>query len=99
MVRKRVGGEMDGELRDELLRLTRAGHEQVVAWRRAIHAWPELAFQEHRTAALCADVLRGLGAEIRTGVAETGVVGIVRGRGPGKTIAVRADMDALPVRE
>ena len=93
---------MTSELRDELLRLTRAGHEQVVAWRRAIHAWPELAYQEHKTAALCADVLRGLGAEVRTGVAETGVVGLIhgsRGRGSGKTIAIRADMDALPVTE
>jgi amidohydrolase len=93
---------MTSDLRDEILRLTHAGHEQVVRWRRAIHAWPELAFQEHKTAALCADVLRGLGAEVRTGVAETGVVGLIRGRnglGPGKTIAIRADMDALPVTE
>src|SRR3954454_12017232 len=90
---------MNGELRDELLRLTRDGHQRVVEWRRAIHAWPELAYQEHRTAALCAEVLRELGAAVRTGVAETGVVGIVRGRGPGKTIAIRADMDALPVNE
>jgi len=90
---------MNGELRDELLRLTRDRHQRVVEWRRAIHAWPELAYQEHRTAALCADVLRGLGADVRTGVADTGVVGILRGRGPGKTIAIRADMDALPVKE
>ena len=90
---------MNGELRDELRRLTHDGHPQVVAWRRAIHAWPELAFQEHRTAALCAEVLRGLGAEVRTGVAQTGVVGVIRGRAPGKTIAIRADMDALPVLE
>lgn len=90
---------MSDELRAELLRLTRAGHQRVVEWRRAIHAWPELAYQEHKTAELCAEVLRELGADVRTGVAETGVVGIVRGRGPGKTIAIRADMDALPVLE
>src|SRR3954452_21309280 len=90
---------MNGELRDELLRLTSDGHEGGVEWRRAIHAWPELAYQEHRTAALCADVLNGLGANVRTGVADTGVVGILGGRGPGKTIAIRADMDALPVKE
>jgi amidohydrolase len=90
---------MSSELRDELLRLTQAGHPRVVEWRRAIHAWPELAFQEHKTAELCAEVLRELGADVRTGVAETGVVAIVKGRGPGKTIAIRADMDALPVVE
>ena len=90
---------MSSDLRAELQRLTRQNHERVVEWRRAIHAWPELAYQEHRTGALAAEVLRELGADVRTGVAETGVVGIVRGRGPGKTIAVRADMDALRVPE
>jgi amidohydrolase len=90
---------MSSDLRAELQRLTRQHHERVVEWRRTIHAWPELAYQEHRTAALAAEVLRELGADVRTGVAETGVVGIVRGRGPGKTIAVRADMDALRVPE
>ena len=90
---------MSSDLRAELQRLTRQHHERVVEWRRAIHAWPELAYQEHRTAGLAAEVLRELGADVRTGVAETGVVGIVRGRGPGKTIAVRADMDALRVVE
>ena len=90
---------MSSDVRGELQRLTRQNHDRVVEWRRAIHAWPELAYQEHRTAALAAEVLRELGADVRTGVAETGVVGIVRGRGPGKTIAVRADMDALRVPE
>ncbi|MGE3269262.1 MAG: M20 family metallopeptidase [Chloroflexota bacterium] len=90
---------MSNDLRAELARLTKQGHERVVEWRRAIHAWPELAYQEHKTAALAAEVLRELGAEVREGVAGTGVIGIVRGRGPGKTIAVRADMDALPVLE
>jgi len=90
---------MSSEVRAELQRLARQHHERVVEWRRAIHAWPELAYQEHRTAALAAEVLRELGADVRTGIAETGVVGIVRGRGPGRTIAVRADMDALRVPE
>jgi len=90
---------MSSDLRAELQRLTRQNHQRVVEWRRAIHAWPELAYQEHKTAALAAEVLRELGADVRTGVAETGVVGTVRGRGPGKTIAVRADMDALRVKE
>jgi amidohydrolase len=90
---------MSTDLRAELQRLTRQHHQRVVEWRRAIHAWPELAYQEHRTATLAAEVLRELGADVRTGVAGTGVVGIVRGRGPGRTIAVRADMDALSIVE
>ena len=57
------------------------------------------AYQEHKTAELAAEVLREAGADVRTGLAGTGVAGIVRGRGPGKTIAIRADMDALPVEE
>ena len=77
----------------------RSGHARVVEWRRTLHAWPELSYREHRTAELVAGVLRELGAEVRTGLAGTGVVGLVRGRGPGRTVAIRADMDALPVTE
>ncbi|MDP2116701.1 MAG: amidohydrolase [Brevundimonas sp.] len=76
-----------------------AGTPQVVAWRRDLHANPELGFAETRTAALVAEHLRGLGMEVRTEVAKTGVVGILRGGRPGPTVALRADMDALPVLE
>jgi len=72
---------------------------KVVAWRRDLHANPELGFAETRTAALVAEHLRGLGLEVRTGVGRTGVVGILRGGRPGRTVALRADMDALPVLE
>ena len=72
---------------------------EVVAWRRDLHAHPELGFAETRTAGVIADHLRGLGLEVRTGVGRTGVVGILRGARPGKTVALRADMDALPVLE
>lgn len=72
---------------------------QVVEWRRDLHAHPELAFQERRTAALVAAELRSLGYEVSTGIAETGVVGVLRTGRPGPTVALRADMDALPVRE
>ena len=72
---------------------------QLVAWRRDIHQHPELGEQETRTAALVAEHLEGLGLEVETGVGRTGVVGILRGAKPGRTVALRADMDALPVKE
>ncbi len=72
---------------------------RVVAWRRDIHAHPELGFNETRTAALVAQHLRSLGLEVRTGVGKTGVVGVLRGGRPGRTVALRTDMDALPVLE
>ena len=72
---------------------------KVIAWRRDIHQYPELSNREVRTAGLVAAHLKQLGLDVRTGVAKTGVVGILRGARPGKTVALRADMDALPVTE
>jgi len=72
---------------------------EVVADRRTIHQHPELLYQEHQTSALVAARLRALGIEVRTGVAGTGVVGLLRGARPGKTVLLRADMDALPIEE
>src|SRR5258705_10297671 len=72
---------------------------KVVAWRRDIHAHPELSNRETRTADLVAQHLRSLGLEGRTGVAHTGVIGVLRGGKPGPVVALRADIDALPVTE
>ena len=72
---------------------------KVIAWRRDIHAHPELSNRETRTAELVAQHLRTLGIEVQTGVAHTGVVGVLRGGRPGPVVALRADMDALPVTE
>ena len=72
---------------------------KVVAWRRDIHQNPELGNREVRTAKIVADHLRSLGMEVKTGVAHTGVVGLLRGGKPGPVVALRADMDALPVTE
>ena len=71
----------------------------VVTWRRHIHEHPELSNREVETAAYVAAHLRGLGMDVQTGVARTGVVGVLRGGRPGPTVALRADMDALPVTE
>lgn len=73
--------------------------DRVVATRRDLHAHPETAFAEHRTAALVADRLTGLGYAVHAGIATTGVVGVLDGRRPGRTIMLRADMDALPIFE
>lgn len=67
--------------------------------RRDIHRHPELGMQETRTAALIAEHLRDLKVEVETGVAGTGVVGLLRGNAKGKTVALRADIDALPMQE
>jgi amidohydrolase len=82
-------------LRDAALAL----NEQVVADRRHFHRHPELGFEERETAAYVADRLRSLGVETQTGVAETGVVGLIRGSREGRTVLLRADMDALPLTE
>ena len=76
-----------------------AVEQKLIAWRRDIHQHPELGDQENRTAKLVTDHLRSLGLEVRTGIGRTGVVGILKGGKPGKMVALRADMDALPVKE
>jgi amidohydrolase len=72
---------------------------QVISWRRDFHQFPELSNREFRTSKIVAEHLQKLGLEVQTGVAKTGVVGVLRGGRPGPTIALRADMDALPVVE
>lgn len=72
---------------------------QCIEWRRQIHQYPELGNREFKTAKLIAAHLRNLGIEVKEGVAKTGVVGVLRGGKPGPCIALRADMDALPVVE
>jgi amidohydrolase len=71
----------------------------LVEIRRTIHMHPELGFEEVETSRLVAGWLEKFGIEVRRGVAKTGVIGLLRGKGPGKTVAIRADMDALPMDE
>ncbi len=90
-----VGGPLDAKID----RLAAEAEQQAIAWRRDLHQHPELSNCEVRTAGVVADHLRQLGLQVRTQVAHTGVVGVLRGGRPGPVVALRADMDALPVTE
>ena len=83
----------------EPLKISAELEQKVIAWRRDFHQHPELSNREFRTAKVIAEHLRSLGLEVQTGIANTGVVAILQGGKPGPLVALRADMDALPVTE
>lgn len=87
------------EMEAEVRKRASAVEEKLIAWRRDIHQHPELGDQETRTSQLVAGHLQTLGLEVRTKVARTGVVGVLKGAKPGPIVALRADMDALPIKE
>jgi len=92
-------GPSANPLAAEVERLATEINPQVVTWRRDFHQHPELGNNEVRTAKVIADELRRLGYDVTTGVAGTGVVGVLKGVRPGPVVALRADMDGLPVTE
>src|SRR5881227_939500 len=94
-----LAAQSANSLDGEIDRRAAAVNDSVIAWPRDVHEHPELSGQETRTAALVADHLRKLGIQVRTGVGGTGVVGVLKGGRPGPVVALRADMDALPVTE
>jgi amidohydrolase len=94
-----VTGQTANPLASQVDKLTQELTPQVVTWRRDFHQHPELGNRETRTAKVIADELRRLGYEVQTGVAHTGVVAVLKGAKPGPTVALRSDMDALPVTE
>lgn len=84
---------------EKVMKAAHAIEEALITIRRDIHRQPELALQEYKTAKYIADRLRALGCEVTENVGSTGVAGLLRGRESGKTLAIRADMDALPIEE
>lgn len=87
------------DMSDEINSATAKIMPKIIKWRRHIHENPELSNREFKTAEMVANHLRSLGMEVKTGIAKTGVVGILKGNQPGPIIGLRADMDALPVKE
>ena len=87
--------DLEQEIRQRAVQI----ESKLIAWRRDIHENPELGEQENRTAGLVAEHLKKLGLEVRTGIARTGIVAVLKGGKPGPVVALRADMDALPVKE
>ncbi|TQV74131.1 amidohydrolase [Aliikangiella marina] len=90
---------MAGDYQKELNQMIDDVESKVIKWRRHIHQNPELSNREFKTAKYIEQHLRRLGLEVQTGVAHTGVVALLKGSRPGKVVALRADMDALPVTE
>lgn len=91
--------QQDSLLRSQVDDLTKQIEPKLISWRRDIHQHPELSNREFRTGKLVAEHLKQLGLEVRAPVAHTGVVAILKGGLPGAVVALRADMDALPVTE
>src|SRR6476646_6364081 len=84
---------------ESVQQLTQPELQQITAWRRDLHEHPELSNREVRTSKLIANELKKFGYEVRTGIAHHGVVGVLKGGKPGPRLAIRADIDALPVTE
>src|SRR6186713_2997373 len=91
--------QMNSKLQAKVDKQAREIEGKVIEWRRHLHQYPELSNREIKTAAMVAEHLKSLGIEVQTGVAHTGVVGLLKTGKPGPVIALRADMDALPVTE
>ncbi len=85
--------------KEDILKSAETIKDELIRIRRDIHAHPEIGRQEKRTSELVANKLRELGLDVRTNVAETGVIGTLTGKYPGKTILMRADMDCLAMEE
>lgn len=94
-----LGGQVHAQQAQQAVTISNKLEQKVIEWRRDLHQHPELSNREFRSAKVIAQHLNDLGLQVQTGVAHTGVVGVLVGGMPGPTIALRADMDALPVVE
>ncbi len=94
-----IAGAQSSKYKEEIYKRAKEVEPKVIEWRRDIHAHPELSNREFRTAELVAKHLESLGMEVTTGIAHTGVKAVLKGGHPGPVIALRADMDALPITE
>src|SRR6185503_6629634 len=94
-----IGNTQVSDLKSKVDQQAKAIESQAIDWRHHFHENPELSNREFKTAAYVEAYLRSLGLEVKTQIAHTGVVGILRGGKPGPVVALRADMDALPVKE
>ncbi len=90
---------MNQTAQNKIFQLAEKFFARMVSIRRKIHQYPELAYEEYKTSELVAQTLKSLGLKVQTGIAKTGVIGILEGSKKGKVIALRADMDALPIQE
>jgi amidohydrolase len=99
MARRAAAQSIVRDLEKKIRQRASQVESKLIAWRRAIHQYPELAEQETRTSGLVAEHLGKLRPEVKTGVARTGVIAMLKGGKPGPVVALRADMDALPVKE
>jgi amidohydrolase len=91
--------QVNSKLNNKVMQMAEALEPQVIQWRRHFHQFPELSNREFKTAEKISTHLKALGLEVQTGIAHTGVVATLKGSKPGPVIALRADMDALPVTE
>lgn len=99
LISSRSNGQSATALKAKIAQKAQTLESKVVAWRRDFHQNPELGNREFKTAEKVANHLKSLGMEVQTGVGKTGVVGILRGGKPGPVVALRADMDGLPIKE
>ncbi len=94
-----AGAQTSSKFQTKIDQQAREMESKIIEWRRHFHQYPELSNREVKTAALVAEHLKKLGIEVQTGIAKTGVIGLLKSGKPGPVIALRADMDALPVTE
>ena len=99
LILSEIPGQVKTTLQAKLNQQAQEMEPKLIEWRRHFHQYPELSNSEFKTGQLIADHLRSLGIDVQYPVAKTGVVGILKGRKPGPVVALRADMDALPVNE